>query len=112
MSRIIYNLSGSPLSRNFLKTARSLECYFAVLFIYFEVMFHMLITGKYGENLFLKMAFGVFFGFVIGTAVSAIGKLAGKITGLAITVLVFSLIGMSGVIAVLLKLFGVINLTF
>lgn len=88
MSRIIYNLSGSPLSRNFLKTARSLECYFAVLFIYFEVMFHMLITGKYGENLFLKMAFGVFFGFVIGTAVSAIGKLAGKITGLAITVLI------------------------
>ena len=88
MSRIIYNLSGSPLSRSFLKTARSLECYFAVLFIYFEVMFHMLITGKYGENLFLKMAFGVFFGFVIGTAVSAIGKLAGKITGLAITVLI------------------------
>ena len=48
----------------------------------------------------------------LGMQNKALEKKLKGIKGLAITVLVFSLIGMSGVIAVLLKLFGVINLTF
>ncbi|SEF48084.1 Sulfatase [Eubacterium ruminantium] len=86
MAGFWYNLSGSRLSKFLMKAAKSLECYFAVLFVYFEVVFHLTILKGHGENLLLKIAFGIFFGCIVGYLVSLIGGLAGKITGLVITI--------------------------
>ena len=89
MSRLMNNLSGSRLGsilQILEKAAKSLECYFAVLLIFYESVFHWLITGKYGEHLFLKMLFGLLFGYCIGILVNLIGGLPAKITGLVITI--------------------------
>ena len=90
MSRIMHNLSGSRLGNVIEalgKAAKSLECYFAVLLIFYEAVFHWLITGEYGEYLMLKVIFGLFFGYIIGVVVNLIGGLPAKITGLIITIL-------------------------
>ena len=93
MSRIMNNLSGSRLG-NIIealgKAAKSLECYFAVLLIFYETVFHWLITGKYGEYLMLKMIFGLLFGYLVGMLVSLIGGLPAKITGLVLTIVVMA----------------------
>ncbi|HBE09208.1 MAG TPA: phosphoglycerol transferase [Lachnospiraceae bacterium] len=88
MSGFIYNLSGSRFSKIVIKAAKSLECYFAVLFVYFEVMFHLTITRGLGQNILLKAAFGIFFGVFFGYLVSLIGGLPGKITGLVLTIII------------------------
>lgn len=93
MSRLVNNISGSRLGvvlKALGKAAKSLECYFAVLLIFYESVFHWLITGKYGEHLILKMLFGLFFGYIIGMIVNLIGGLPAKITGLVITIVVMA----------------------
>ena len=91
----------------------SLETYFILLFVIFEVLFHFVKFGTEGENLHYKILFAIFYGGCTGLVVSAISKLGAKIltpviTGI-VTIYYIAQIIYSGVFHTYLSLIGTIG---
>lgn len=97
------------------KTVKSLEFYFAMLLLFFELVFHFIRFGGTWENIIYKMMFAVFYGLLLGILAGILPRKVSKIVTMVLTA-VFSLyfivqIIYSGVFNTYLSLAGSVEVT-
>ena len=80
--------AGSPKKKiNIKRLFSSLEFYFVMLFLYLELLFHLVRFGFKADYLSYKLLFGVFYGIALGTVVSSLPKLVSKILTFLFTII-------------------------
>ncbi len=98
---------------NIKRVFSSLEFYFVMLFMYLELLFHLVRFGFKPYYLSYKLLFGAFYGIVFGTVISLFQKLVSKILTFLFTIvlIVYFIVQIvfSGVFGTYLSLSGSIN---
>ncbi len=88
----------------------SVEMYFILLIVFFEMFFHFIRLGLTGENLIFKILFAVFFGSTIGIIINLFSEKVSKVLTFIFTIIItiyfIAQIIYSGVFSTYLSLFG------
>lgn len=113
---IVINSSDDKIQKkkiNLRSLFSSLEFYFVALFVYLELLFHLVRFGLRADYLSYKLLFAVFYGIIMGTVISAFPKLAAKILTFVFTIVlvVYFMVQIvfSGVFGTYLSVSGSIN---
>ena len=113
---IVINASDDKIQKkkiNLRSLFSSLEFYFVMLFLYLEILFHLVRFGFKADYLSYKLLFAVFYGIIFGAVISMFPKLGAKIITFlfSIILVIYFMVQIvfSGVFGTYLSVSGSIN---